>query len=170
MKKFVFGVLLVSVLASGCESDDKPSAENSNRDLISEEYLRTRFTFRDIDKMKFAECETLSYPTCRYVWGKDNPASDAALAKYGRPPSGNKLMIIYARGNKLADFNRVLATYKDAVEVDNLGVQAVWSDKRKQLSLITDSHLIIHVQTDTQGVVGFKENAIVIANHVLDNI
>ncbi len=116
--------------------------------LITEEYLRSEFTFKDGAKMKYSECAKRTYPTCKYIWDVITPKSekkDATRAKHALAPEGNKLMIIYAKATKPEDFERVLSTYKDAKAVEGVGQRTVWSQKRKQLSLITDKNLIIHV-------------------------
>ena len=57
-------------------------------------------------------------------------------------------MTIFAQARNIQEFDRVLSSYKDAVPVEGLGVTAVWSDMRKQLSLITEDSLVIHVNVD----------------------
>jgi hypothetical protein len=134
-------------------------------DKISEEYLRSQFTFETEDNLKYSECQKKSYPTCTYVWG---PVSDKDKnrTKAGLAPEGNKLQVIYAQARRVEDFQRVLGTYSDAKEIDDVGVDAVWSDKRHQLSLITDENLIIHVNIDVVGVNDPEEKAVSIAKHV----
>jgi hypothetical protein len=134
-------------------------------DNISEEYLRSQFTFETEDNLKYSECQKKSYPTCTYVWG---PVSDKDKnrTKAGLAPEGNKLQVIYAQARRVEDFQRVLGTYSDAKEIDDVGVDAVWSDKRHQLSLITDENLIIHVNIDVDGVNDPEEKAVSIAKHV----
>ena len=116
--------------------------------LITEEYLRSEFTFVEKEQMKYAECEKKSYLTCKYIWDVVTPKSqkrDAIKAKNGLTPDGHKVMVIYAKTKTIKDFDHVLATYKDAEELEGIGAKAVWSQQRKQLSLITDNHIIIHV-------------------------
>jgi hypothetical protein len=136
-------------------------------DNISEDYLRTVFEFAEGDQLKHAECKKNSYPTCTYVWGVESD-KDAARAKYGLAPDGNKLMIIYAQARSASDFQRVLGTYSDAEEIDGLGEQAIWSQKRKQLLLITDESLILHVNIDEKEGKDLKAKALTIARHLLE--
>lgn len=120
------------------------SAQNN---IITKAYLQSAFEFQDGEKLKYAECKKKSYPTCTYIWGEPSK-KDAARIKYGLAPKGKKLMVIYAQARSLKDFERVLKTYSDAVNVKGLGSKAVWSAKRQQLSLITNKNLIIHVNVD----------------------
>jgi hypothetical protein len=136
---------------------------------ISEEYLRSQFTFEAGDKLKFTECKKQSYPTCTYIWGAAHKKDEARL-KYGLAPEGNKLMIVYAQARSKKDFERVLATYKDAVKVDGLAAEAVWSKKRGQLSMITDSNLVVHVNVRDKGTSDRKEKSISIANDLLKKL
>ena len=115
--------------------------------IITKAYLQSTFEFLNGEKLKYAECKKKSYPTCTYVWGKPSK-KDATKIKYGLAPEGKKLMVIYAQARSSKDFERVLKTYKDAVDVKGLGQKAVWSNKRKQLSFITKKNLIIHVNVD----------------------
>lgn len=114
---------------------------------MSETDLRSLVPFAADATLKFTECEQKSYPTCTYVWGMPE-ADDATRIAAGGGPSGDKLMTIFAQARNQQEFDRVLSSYKDAVPVEGLGVTAVWSDMRKQLSLITAENLVIHVNVD----------------------
>jgi len=138
-------------------------------DNISEEYLRSVFTFGSADKLKYSECKKKSYPTCTYVWGTKSD-KDAIRIKHGQPPGGNQLMVIYAQAGARKDFQRVTATYSDAVTVKGIGEEAVWSAKRRQLSLITDKNLVVHVNIREKGKNSTKEKSIAVAQHVLEKL
>jgi hypothetical protein len=134
---------------------------------ITEEYLRSQFTFKTGDKLKYSECETGSSPICTYIWGPVSDKDDYRT-KAGLPPEGKKLLVIYAQAIRVENFQRVVATYSDAKIIDAVGVEAVWSDKRQQLSLITDKNLIIHVNIDVEGVNNPETKAVSIAKHVIE--
>ena len=68
----------------------QPVFANNYTDNISEEYLRSQFTFAAGDKLKYAECKKKSYPTCTYIWGAEHKKDEARL-KAGLAPKGNKL-------------------------------------------------------------------------------
>jgi len=91
----------------------QPGFAGDYLDNISEDYLRSVFEFAEGDQLKHAECKKNSYPTCTYVWGTESD-KDAARAKYGLAPDGNKLQIIYAQARSASDFQRVLSSYSDA--------------------------------------------------------
>lgn len=154
-------LLLVLVLVH------QPALSEDYAGNISEEYLRSQFTFGSQDVLKYAECEKKTYPTCTYVWGAESD-KDAVRAKYGLAPEGSKLMIIYAQAVSPEDFQRVLTTYSDAEEIDGLGTEAVWSAKRKQLSLITTENLIMHINIDEKDGLTPKQTAFSVAEHLLE--
>ena len=134
---------------------------------ISEEYLRSQFTFAPGDKLKYAECKKKSYPACTYIWGAENKKDEARL-KAGLAPNGNKLQIVYAQARSKKDFERVLATYKDAEIVEGLATEAVWSNKKHQLSMITDNNLILHINIEDRSTTDVKGKSISIAEYILD--
>lgn len=144
-----------------------PVLASDYSDNISEEYLRSQFTFAAADKLKYAECEKNSYPTCTYIWGAEHKKDEARI-KYGLAPEGNKLMIVYAQARSKKDFERVLGTYKDAEKVEGLASEAVWSNKRRQLSMITDNNLIIHINIEDKSTADLKGKSISIAQHIID--
>ena len=147
----------------------QPVFANNYADNISEEYLRSQFTFKTGDKLKYSKCEKKSYPTCTYIWGAPHK-KDEARVKYGLAPEGNKLMIVYAQARSKKNFERVLATYKDAVKIDGLAAEAVWSKKRGQLSMITDSNLIVHVNVRDTGTSDRKNKSTTIAQDLLKKL
>lgn len=57
-------------------------------------------------------------------------------------------MVVYIRASKAQDLYRVTASYTDAQTINDIGSQAVWSDKRQQLSFITSDHLIVHIHIE----------------------
>jgi len=134
---------------------------------ISDEYLRSQFTFEAGDKLKYSQCVKKSYPTCTYIWGVESE-KDAAREKHGLTPKGSKLQVVYAQGKSKMDFQRVLSTYSDAEQLEGLGVEAVWSAKRIQLSLITEDSLIMHISIQDKGVEKPEATAVSIAKHLLD--
>jgi len=138
-------------------------------DLISEDYLRSQFAFAAGDTLKYAECKKSSYWNCNYVWGVPSE-KDAMASKYGIAPKGKKLLLTYAQGKSPKDFDRATSRYSDAESVTGLGKQAVWSDKRKQLTLVTETHLILHVNTEKTDAADPKAKAITIAEHVLKGL
>ena len=138
-------------------------------EFISEQYLRSQFVFSDGENLKYAECKKKSQSKCTYVWGVANK-KDAKREKMGLAPSGNKLMIIYAQGKGPKDFQRVLTSYSDAKSLSGLGKESVWSTRRKQLSLLTDTNLIIHININIKGINDHEVKARAVAKHVLNKL
>jgi len=143
------------------------AADYSN--YISEAYLRTQFAFEAGDMLKYAQCNKKNYPTCTYIWGAASK-KDASRVKMGLTPEGNKLQIVYARAKSVKDFQRVMASYSDAEIIEGLGSQAVWSERRKQLSLITSDNLIVHININEKGGGASRETAVSIANSVVEQL
>ena len=167
MKKFQFTIFFSLQLLLLMFFFQLPVFAADYSDNISEEYLRSQFTFAPGDKLKYAECKKKSHPTCTYIWGAEHK-KDAARLKAGVAPKGNKLQIIYAQAGSKKDFERVLSSYKDAEKVEGLATEAVWSNKRRQLSLITDDNLIMHINIDDISTDDVKAKSISIAQHILD--
>jgi len=136
---------------------------------ISEADLRSHFTFAAGDNLKYSQCEKKSYPTCTYIWGSHSK-KDAARVSAGLAPEGNKLQIVYAQGASQEDFQRVISTYSDAETLAGIGVEAVWSERRNQLSFITDKNLIVHIHIDKEDGQHSKENAISIAEDLFEKL
>ncbi|GEM_PF-1839791 len=137
--------------------------------LVSEDYLRTQFAFRDGDTLKYAECKKKSYPICTYVWGAKSK-KDAIKKKYGQLPDGNRLQITYAQAKSQKDFQRVQSQYKDGVNVEGTGTAAVWSAKRSQLSFITKKNLVVHIYIDEKAADNLRAKAISIAGNILEQL
>ena len=134
------GILVLVSLGAPLAAQDAFTA-------MSETELRSLVPIPADAALKLSECEKKSYPTCTYVWGYPDE-DDAMRIELGGSPSGDKLMTIFAQARNIQEFDRVLSSYRDAVPVEGLGVTAVWSDMRKQLSLITEDSLVIHVNVD----------------------
>jgi hypothetical protein len=133
---------------------------------LSEETLREFFVFADDASLKYVDCNENHFPTCTYVWGAPH-SKDSARIQLGFKPEGNTLMTVLAQAGSLAHFDRVEASYTDAQTVDSVGVKAVWSPKRHQLSLIRDDFLIMHVNIVDASNPNPKDVAIMIAEVLL---
>jgi hypothetical protein len=167
MKKFQFTTFFSLQLLLLIVFFQPPVFAADYSDNISEEYLRSQFTFAAGDKLKYAECKKKSHPTCTYIWGAEHK-KDAARLKAGVAPKGNKLQIVYAQAGSKKDFERVLSSYKDAQIVEGLAADAVWSQKRRQLSLITEDNLIMHINIDDKSTADVKARSVSIAQYILD--
>lgn len=137
--------------------------------IITESYVKNEFNFQDGELFKYSKCEKKSYLTCKYIWGVESK-KDAKRTQMGLPPEGNLLSVVYAKAKKESDFSRVLSSYTDATDIDGLGVKAVWSDKRQQLSMITESNLIVHVHMEIKGMSNPKDKAMSVAQHILTKV
>jgi len=144
-----------------------PAVAESARTSIPEADLRTLVPFGSDDTLKFAECGKKSYPTCTYVWGKFD-SDDAARIKLGGRPSGENLLTVFAQAHRLADFDVVVSATPDAQPVEGVGIVAIWSGKRRQLSLMTKDFLVIHVNVDARSIDDPKAIALQIADYLME--
>jgi len=130
--------------------------------LVNEDFLRETFPFAEGDSLKYAECEVKTVFTCTYIWGAASDR-DATLASLGRPPSGNKVMLMYAETGGIAVWPRIANSYSDGEEIAGLGQAAIWSAQRGQLSFMSPSNVLVHVNVGDYG----KEEALATAAHLL---
>lgn len=152
-----------------CFLNASPIVAAEYEKIITERYVKNEFNFQDGERIKYSECKNKPYKSCKYIWGGESK-KDAKRAELGIPPEGNQLSVVYAKAKKEKDFSRVLSTYTDAVDIDNLGVKAVWSEKRKQLSMITKSNLIVHIHMEVKGMSNTKNKAMSVAQHILNQL
>ena len=144
-----------------------PVIANDYSSFITEDYLRSQFSFGDGDTLKYSQCGKNSYPTCTYIWGPESE-KDVARINAGLAPAGSKLQIVYAQAASINNFERVLSSYTDAEPVDGIGETAVWSDKRKQLSFITETNLIVHIHIEEMQSNDSEAKAVVIAGDLIE--
>jgi len=162
LSNHIFG----TVATIACLTFAQPVTANDFSPSVTEDIIRETFVFEADETLKFYECTDEAFLKCTYVWGSPH-GKDEARINAGHFPKGKKLMIIFAQGNRLEDFGRVTSGYSDAEPIDNLGIIAVWTPRRHQLSLMTETFLIIHVNIEDGGNDNLKMAAIEIANHVL---
>lgn len=143
-----------------------PLAADESATAMPEPDLRTLVPFGPDALLKYAGCEEKAYPTCTYIWGLPD-SDDAMRVQLGGKPDGDKLITTFAQANQAQDFDRVLSSYKDAVPVEDLGVLAVWSEARAQLSLMTNDNLIIHVHVQISNEGEIKAVAKQVATYLL---
>jgi hypothetical protein len=137
--------------------------------LITGEDVARYFTFAQGETLKYDNFDTKRFPTATFVWGKADKLDKKRL-EIGGKPSGNILMIIYAEGKSAKDFDRVLKSYNDAVVVKDVGTKAVWSERRRQLSFMTDKFLIVHINIEDARTKDRKAKAIEIAGDILKRL
>ncbi|MEY8117811.1 hypothetical protein AB9F26_06000 [Falsihalocynthiibacter sp. BN13B15] len=133
---------------------------------LTEEFIRETMAFEPDEALKFAECADKPHPRCTYVWGSPHKKDEVRI-NAGLAPEGKKLMIIFAQGASAKNFDQVTAVYSDAEPIENLGIAAVWSPRRHQISLMTETFLIMHVNIEDAGNDSLKTVAVDIANHIL---
>jgi len=56
----------------------------------------------------------------------------------------------------------------DAQPVEDVGIIAIWSANRHQLSLMTEDFLVIHVNVDARSIDDPKSSALQIADYLME--
>ncbi len=143
-----------------------PAISQGEQVPMSEFDLRALVPFGADDILKYAACEVNSYPNCTYVWGVFD-SDDELRVKLGGKPDGDKLLTVFAQAHSSQDFDRVLAVTPDAQPVEGLGIKAVWSERRHQLSLMSEDFMAIHVNIDALSITDPRTTAIQIATFLL---
>ncbi len=133
--------------------------------IITGDYVRKHFALAKGEEVKFEEFKKKTYPTATVVWGVPEKG-DALRLKAGVAPSGSKLLVVFAEVGAEKDFERVRATYKDGSPVTGIGRKAVMSEKWKQLSVLLNSKLIVHIHLDHPGTTDLKTKLIAIARDI----
>lgn len=90
------------------------------------------------------------YPSCTFIW-KSNSVQVKNLSGHRVEfPGESRVSITRADvRSKDSDWQRVLTSYgtQPLTEVQDIGIKAVWSEKRHQLSVMTDKY-VIHVAVE----------------------
>ncbi|WP_458793034.1 hypothetical protein [Yoonia sp. MH D7] len=162
-----FSRITTVIWLAGLLSIAAPAIADSERKLIPEDDLRTLVSFGNDDILKLAECEKKSYPTCTYVWGTFD-SDDETRIKMGGRPDGEKLLTVFAQARSIEDFERVVSVTPDAQPVEDMGIVAIWSANRRQLSLMSEDFLVIHVNVDARSIDDPKSTALQIANYLME--
>lgn len=162
-----FSKITAAIWLAGLLSIAAPAIAESESKLIPEDDLRTLVPFGNDDILKLAECEKKSYPTCTYVWGIFD-SDDETRIKMGGRPDGEKLLTVFAQARRIEDFERVVSVTPDAQPVEDVGIIAIWSANRRQLSLMTEDFLVIHVNVDARSIDDPKSSALQIADYLIE--
>ncbi len=142
----------------------QPQAYSS---LIDDSFLRETFLFSEADTLKYAGCEAKTFETCTYIWGPPS-SKDAKRAALGFLPEGRKILAIYAQSSGPSDWYYVERSYLEPDTIADIGQAALWSETRKQLSVILENGLIIHV--NVLDADAGKEDAIAVISHILEGL
>lgn len=166
MYSFKSSHMVVTLAAILFSTFAQPVSANDLSPSLTEEFIQETLISEPDETLKLSECTDETYIRCTYVWGKPHKKDDARL-KAGYKPEGKVLMIIVSQARSAANFEPVISGYTDPEPIDNLGIAAVWSQRRHQLSLITETFLIMHVNIETFGNENLKPIALKVANHLL---
>ncbi len=145
------------------------AAQQPYKQIITGEYVRNHFKLKAGEVVKLEEFKKKTYPTATVVWGMPDKR-DAVRIQAGIAPSGSKLMVVFTELKNAREYDRVPATYKDAVVINGVGQKAVWSRKWKQLSVLMTPKLLVHVHLDHTGVGDLKTELISIARDIENKV
>lgn len=159
MKKWMTHTIAVVAMTLTVQAQDYLS-------LITEEYLRSEFTFEEGEKLKYAKCAKRT--PCNYVWSMPSK-HDERNAKYRMIPQGKTVKVGYSKSTR-GDLDYMISSNKDAIKVEGLGIGAIWSSKRKRLIVFSENYTMIAINLDTIKDGKEKEHAISVAKHILQQL
>ena len=90
------------------------------------------------------------YPSCTFIWKANTVQIKEFSGHRVEIPGESRVSITRATvRSKDSDWQRMLTSYgtQPLTEVQNIGIKAVWSEKRHQLSVMTDKY-VIHVAVE----------------------
>ena len=134
--------------------------------LITEEFLRSEFTFANDEKLKYSKCEPDN--GCKYIWGKPN-YQDKVNMKYGGFPLGQEVKISILDGVNKSDFEEGFNN-PDVWRKEDVGSVAVWSDNKKRLIVLSSSNKMISINIINIEDSKIKEHAIAVAKHIISQL
>lgn len=118
-------------------------------------------------KVRFRE---KPYPSCTFTWKTDKTKVMTIVGREMTVPVEGRLTLTKAPIKNLdIDWQRVISSYKSESlsEIPDIGTKAVWSDKRQQLSVLTDAeayHVAVEVGDESSQ---HRDAAIRIAQQLL---
>ena len=137
-------------------------------EIISRTVIDEIFGTRDIEVEMVSKQKT--YPSCRYTWSDGN--------KQTREIGGQKMdiytesivMIVLPEGEMTkASYDASIKSYTDDLEELSVGDHAVWSNKRKQMTVLAGTHLFhVHVDFNPDNALN-KEKAIELSNIIIES-
>lgn len=102
-----------------------------------------------------------SFPTCRFKWIGVNKI-DVFI--------DSELLIVMVENAHERMYTQSTASYSDAVDVSDVGEMAVWSDKRDQLTFLSNKYLFhVHARASNDDAKN-KDDAITIANMIISQL
>lgn len=175
--KNIFAILLCSMLAFACNTNqkktdapenkvadknaknEKSAAINSPCELISMEEVKTMFAVKEYTiEMKDV---VYTYPTCIFRWEDGKITTSVSFG--GQEIKSNmpsEVLIVMVKNANEDMFNRSTSIYKQPHEISNIGSKAVWDSRISQLTFLSNKYLFhIHVKVSNNDIEN-KEKAI----------
>lgn len=90
------------------------------------------------------------YPSCTFIWKSNTVQIKEFSGHRIEIPGESRVSITRAEvRSKDSDWQRVLAAYgtQPLTDVQHIGIKAVWSEKRHQLSVMTDEY-VFHIAVE----------------------
>jgi hypothetical protein len=111
------------------------------------------------------------FPSCFYSW----PGGLKKVTKIGSmeleaPMESGLTIVYYDKPANESHFQRAVDSYQDAEPYADLGDQAVWSDKRRQVSVLSGTHLFhvhVHFSDDNEAN---RKMAFRISEYLIDQL
>jgi hypothetical protein len=110
------------------------------------------------------------FPSCTFIWKSNTVQVKEFSGNKVEFPGESRVSITRAAvRSKDKDWQRVLAGYgtQPLTNIQNIGIKAVWSEKRHQLSVMTDAYVLHVAVEDPDQPTAEQQNAEHIAQLVL---
>ena len=163
MKKIVLlaFVLTPVILSAYASQVDSPC------ELISLEEVKKRFNL-DASVEISLEDKAYTYPTCSISWkdGKVTKSMDVGGQSI-EVELDSELLIVMVKDANASMYETSISVYTDGIIEDAIGDKATWSDKRAQLTFLSDNYLFhVHVRASNDNVLN-RKHAVEIAGSII---
>ena len=184
LSKYVFSIIVLAFLIPSGHPSDGLSIDNihQNEMAISYSWYNSTFvhpceriaveTLKEIFNLEGIEVgrkeSGSSFPTCIYVWeGGNKKLIEVGGNKTEIDIECNVTIVIVDMKVSKSNYDASVKSYSDATELSAVGDYAVWSDKRKQMTVLVGKNLF-HVHVDVFPEVELnKEKAIALSEIIV---
>ena len=158
----LLAVILTPMILSAFTSDfDSPC------EIISLEDVKKRFNLDESVEISL-EDKAYTYPTCSISWkdGKVTKSMDVGGQSI-EVELDSELLIVMVKDANASMYETSISVYTDGIIEDAIGDKATWSDKRAQLTFLSDNYLFhVHVRASNDNVLN-RNHAVEIAESII---
>jgi len=163
MKKYILLAFILTpmILSAYTSQVDSPC------ELISLEEVKKRFNLDANLEINF-EDKAYTYPTCSVSWkdGKVTKTMDVGGQSIV-VDLDSELLIVMVKDANESMYETSISVYSDGQTENAIGDKATWSDKRAQLTFLSENYLFhVHVRASNDNVVN-RKHAVEIAASII---